>query len=670
MNEEIVRALLRVKHAIKDNVLTNADLVDTFLKDMFPDDKYVGDRMLLLTLMREGLPLKAKDGHLDDETAQDAEARRIAQTYHMDEDWVRKALLTWRYVVQADESMTASAHVDADFLQLLSGSVPELKEVDAPPVSDCVDESLSQPLSDPLPNLKEMETSSVSAPQTAGGGRKGRGRVLWLLAGLTVLSFVWHFAWYSVTGESSSSYLARKRHAAKRDAAFATVAKGTAEQVREAFASGAIADASGWLMFAAMNPNPEVVKVLLENGADIHARNEYGWTALMWAAAMNPNSGVAKALLEAGADVNAKEKDGKTALFYAVGKNSIKVLLAGGADIDARDKDGKTALMYAAGKDNANPEVVKALLENGADVHARDKDGKTALMWAANNLKPKRVKMLLEGGANVRAVDKEGHNAIWWAQQKGSIAPQKIIIQLLEKYAFLELCEHGTVDEVRKALDSGSNANARDTEGKTALMWAASRNSNPEVVKTLLESGADIHARENTFGRTALMEAAGKNTNPEVVKVLLKGKADIHARTKWGRMGVTALMHAAAVNPNPEVVKVLLASGADIHARDKDGVTTLMWAAGFNSNLEVVKVLLEAGVDVNAKEKYGGTALMYAAEWNSNPEMVKMLLEAGADVRAVDKEGHDALWCAERREKKDGQEKIIQILKEYTSAAR
>ena len=65
MNEEIVRALLRVKHAIKDNVLTNTDLVDTFLKDMFPGDKYVGDRILLLTLMREGLPLKAREGRLE-----------------------------------------------------------------------------------------------------------------------------------------------------------------------------------------------------------------------------------------------------------------------------------------------------------------------------------------------------------------------------------------------------------------------------------------------------------------------------------------------------------------------------------------------------------------------------------------------------------------------------
>ena len=419
MNEEIVRALLRVKHAIKDNVLTNADLVDTFLKDMFPGDKYVGDRMLLLTLMREGLPLKAREGRFDDETALNAEARHIAQTYHMDEDWVRKALLVWRYVAQADESTTASGHVDADFLQLLSGFVPELKKVETSPVSNRVDEGLFQPVSDPSHNLKKVEASPVSAPQTS-GGRKGRRLILWvvlLLVGLTA----WHFAWYSVTGESLSSFLAKKIAAWRGNALEGTQSVVQEDAFLELCETGTVDEVRNALAF----------------GANVHARDKYGRTTLMRAAGSNSNPEVVKELLAGGANVNARDKEGLTALMWAAGFNTtdmVKMLLAGGADINARDKNGETALIEAAAL-RFNPEVVKELLGGGANVNARGKEGVTALMQAAwYNPNPEVVKVLLENGADVSAVDKNGSNAIWWAQQREKENKEKIL-QILEEYA-------------------------------------------------------------------------------------------------------------------------------------------------------------------------------------------------------------------------------------------
>jgi len=106
---------------------------------------------------------------------------------------------------------------------------------------------------------------------------------------------------------------------------------GTPEQVQKEVDAGADVNAQedtlGFtpLMWAAgLNPNPEVISVLLKAGAHINARVAGGMTPLMWAVARNRNPEVIAALLDAGADAKAKDRQGRTAFYYAQQNASLK----------------------------------------------------------------------------------------------------------------------------------------------------------------------------------------------------------------------------------------------------------------------------------------------------------------------------------------------------------
>ena len=78
----------------------------------------------------------------------------------------------------------------------------------------------------------------------------------------------------------------------------------------------------------------------IRNGANVNAKNKYGWTALMYASRDNPNPEVITALVKAGADVNVKDKNGLTALDLAEGNNALKgtdaIRLLGGSPVQSQ----------------------------------------------------------------------------------------------------------------------------------------------------------------------------------------------------------------------------------------------------------------------------------------------------------------------------------------------
>jgi uncharacterized protein len=124
------------------------------------------------------------------------------------------------------------------------------------------------------------------------------------------------------------------------------------------------------------------------------------------------------------------------------------------------------------------------------------------------------------------------------------------------------------------------------SEVNNKLLKAAKKGSLEEV-KTLLEKGADVNAKDQEDYLTVLTYAA-LSGNLELVKHLVNRGADVNARDKDGK---TALMFASRLG-NVDVMTLLRDHGADVNIRDKDGKTALM-AAAAKGHIEAVRFLLE-----------------------------------------------------------------------------
>jgi len=181
-------------------------------------------------------------------------------------------------------------------------------------------------------------------------------------------------------------------------------------------------------------------------------------------------------------------------------------------------------------------------------------DGKTALMVAAEQGQLDMLEVLAEDGA-LNAVDRFGGTAVTWAAGCGH---QDAVELLKAKGAEVTLpvaVMLGDREATKRLLAVGSDVNARDRIGRTALMIVCERGQ-ADAVRLLLKKGAEVNAKDN-FGRTALMVAA-RAGQPDVVELLLEKGADANAKDNDG---MSALQLAKA-RGHKEIAELLTAHGA------------------------------------------------------------------------------------------------------------
>ncbi len=253
------------------------------------------------------------------------------------------------------------------------------------------------------------------------------------------------------------------------------------------------------LMYAAALGTPDVLRLLLDAGADPNAANELGATPLMWCAG---DAAKVKLLLAKGAKVNVRSKLGRTPLLIAAAYDgaveSARLMIVKGADVNARDESGVTVLNQAANVNNL--EVARMLLAKGANVNIADNGGFTPLHGAATNAYRggALVKLLLEHGAAVNAKSDDTAEVGF----NGPIAIGHIT-------PLMDAAQMGGYESVEALLKAGADPNAMDVRDANALVFAvAVDHPNPKVVQLLLAKSSD---------KDMAREWAWRNQNPAIL---------------------------------------------------------------------------------------------------------------------------------------------------------
>ena len=143
--------------------------------------------------------------------------------------------------------------------------------------------------------------------------------------------------------------------------------------------------------------------------------------------------------------------------------------------------------------------------------------------------------------------------------------------------------KEGDLTEACHLLDQGVDVNSKDTDGRTALMWA-SMFGYSEIVTELLEKNSEIDLQNNS-GNTALHWASGKG-HADVVEILVAKKATADIQNKGGNTPLIWASH----NGHLEVVTALLKNNPSIHIQNKNGDTAINIASD-HGNFEIVKAL-------------------------------------------------------------------------------
>jgi ankyrin repeat protein len=179
-----------------------------------------------------------------------------------------------------------------------------------------------------------------------------------------------------------------------------------------------------------------------------------------------------------------------------------------------------------------------------------------------------------------------------------------------------------------------------------AELHRAAANDDVTAIRDVLSRGANIEAKDRN-GRTALLIATHGN-KINAARALIETGADVNAKDA---INDSPYLYAGA-RGHLEILKMTLAHGADLKSTNRFGGTALIPAAE-RGHVETVRTLIEAGVDVDHVNNLGWTALLEAiilADGGPrHQQIVGLLVAAGANVNLADREGITPLRHARSR---------------------
>jgi ankyrin repeat protein len=427
------------------------------------------------------------------------------------------------------------------------------------------------------------------------------------------------------------------------------------------------------LYLAVANSQLRMVRLLLQKqaGAQLDIAGKEGWTALHKAADMG-NEEIVTVLLQHGAMMNVEDEKGMRPLHLAARKGYLEVvrlLILSNAQVHSTAFDRLTPLDHAV--TSGHFEVTKMLLDNGAHIEHRGQDKWTALQRASRGGHEQIVALLLQRGADILTEDHKGEIPLHAATRSGNIRVVELLlnerpdlkkdqlskrerngstpldvafftahfdIHKLLRAAEMETQEQPltTIDKVTSAIENGKRDKVRRLladksfeidaliDGRQPALHLAMQEEQIDIVRVLLEYGADINSI-GYHGWTPLHVAAAIG-NLKLTELCLFHGASVRALTDTAQTP----LHKACSSKNVGVVKALLEAGAEKEAMNSRGMRPIHVAAHQNS-LDTVRLLIETyRVSISERDKFGETA----ADW-------------------AEKSGHlDVLQCLKAEEKK------------------
>ena len=404
----------------------------------------------------------------------------------------------------------------------------------------------------------------------------------------------------------------------------------------------------------------ELVSLLVEQGADIHARDIYEHTPLHYAAKKGQTDTV-NYLLDHGADVNARASSGIAQTYpplWSALKGghaaTAKILIERGTNFQYTEEENVSKFLNAnllsLAAEHGFLDVLQILLNNGLPVDGITDDAETALTAAARAGQCETVTFLLDRGANINGTTDSNYS-------------HRDDSEIDDDNTDAYFVFHRSIDEDDddNGCDNYLYPSGRARKGITPL-YCALESERGEVAKLLIERGADT-ARPAGVSLSAL-ELAARNSLFDIVELLAE-KNRFEGNRDFDKFeGDQTLLISAASRGDLDSVMILLKKGVEVNAKNMSGDTALasvlLSTTRLHTAMEILKPLIAFGANINAKNDRRETPLLITAQANVE-KAAELLLELGGDANVKNVDSYSPLHCAAQ----NNNGKLAEMLLQY-----